>query len=158
MRITLREYVPVDFEALYQIDQACYEPGIAYSRRTLSEYLDLAAVDCVIAERAGKIIGFCLTAREGSAGYIVTMDVLAAHRRSGVGTRLLAEAERRMEAAGVRRVALETATDNVSAIAFWKKHGYRVRGVKKNYYPGGRDAFAMAKTIARENPAPGPRG
>ncbi len=158
MKITLREYSPADFEALYQIDQACYEPGVAYSRRTLGEYLDLPATDCVVAEAAGRIIGFCITAREGTAGYIVTMDVLAVHRRRGVGTRLLAEAERRMAAAGARRVALETATDNVSAIAFWKKHRYRVRGVKKHYYPGGRDAFAMAKTIARENPAPGPRG
>jgi len=158
MKITLREYSPADFEALYQIDQACYEPGIAYSRRTLSEYLDLPATDCVVAEIAGKIIGFCITAREGAAGYIVTMDVLAAHRRLGIGTRILADAERRLATAGVRRVALETATDNVSAIAFWKKHRYRVRGIKKNYYPGGRDAFAMAKTIARETPAPGPRG
>jgi len=48
----------------------------------------------------------------------------------------------------VREISLETATDNTSAIAFWQKHGYRKRGVKKGYYPGGRDAFSMSKLLA----------
>ena len=158
MKITLREYSPADFETLYEIDQACYDPGVAYSRRIMREYLEHPASDCVVADAAGKIIGFCITVREASSGYIVTTDVLAAHRRNGIGSRILVEAERRLAAAGVQRVALETATDNVSAIAFWKKHGYRTRDVKKGYYPGGRDAFSMVKTIARRNGAPETRG
>ena len=80
-------------------------------------------------------------------GYIITMDVLAAHRRQGVATALLAEAERRLAENGVSEVGLETATDNDSAIAFWQKHGYRKLGVRKHYYPGGRDAFSMSKPL-----------
>ena len=64
------------------------------------------------------------------------------------GPTLLTEIERRLAANGVREVALETATDNESAVAFWQKHGYRSRGVQKGYYPGGRDAFAMSKTLS----------
>ena len=29
MKITLRSYRDADFEALYEIDQACYEPAVA---------------------------------------------------------------------------------------------------------------------------------
>jgi ribosomal-protein-alanine N-acetyltransferase len=65
-----------------------------------------------------------------------------------VGTALLDEIERRLIASGVHEVRLETATDNDSAVAFWQKHGYRKRGIRKNYYPNGRDAFAMIKTLA----------
>lgn len=93
------------------------------------------------------MIGFCITAHKGSWGYIVTMDVLAEHRRHGVGSMLLAEAERRLMAANVRQIGLETATDNAPAIAFWQKHGYRKSGVRKGYYPGGRDAYSMAKRL-----------
>ena len=60
---------------------------------------------------------------------------------------LLAEAERKLVEAGVRQIGLETATDNAAAIAFWQKHGYRKSGVRKNYYPGGRDAYSMAKRL-----------
>ncbi len=108
--------------------------------------------DCVVAEvsrenGAPLTIGFCITAHKSSWGYIVTMDVLTEYRRHRVGSMLLAEEERRLVASGVRQIGLETATDNAPAIAFWQKHGYGTSGVRKNYYPGGRDAYSMAKRI-----------
>ena len=50
MPFTLRSYVPADFEKLYEIDQACYEPEIAYSRRELRNYLRFPGAECVVAE------------------------------------------------------------------------------------------------------------
>jgi ribosomal protein S18 acetylase RimI-like enzyme len=147
---TLRSYSPEDFETLFALDHACYEPAIAYSRRELRNYLRFPGANCVVAEAESKIIGFCLTEHEDDWGYIVTMDVLSEFRRKGVATALLQEAERRLAAAGVREVALETAIDNETAIAFWQKHGYRSVGVREGYYPGGRDAFSMTKRL----PAP----
>jgi len=146
--ITLRSYKPADFEALHEIDQVCYEAEIAYSKRELREYLRLRGADCVVAESDERIAGFCISAQQDHYGYIVTIDVLEEFRRHRVGTALLDEIERRLIASGVHEVRLETATDNDSAVAFWQKHGYRKRGVRKNYYPNGRDAFAMTKTLA----------
>ena len=151
--LSLRSYTPEDFETLYEIDQVCYEPAIAYSRREFRNYLRFPGAECVIAEDGGKIAGFCLTAHQRTRGYIITIDVLAAFRRRGVGSALLAEVERRLAVNGAIEVGLETATDNESAIAFWQKHGYRTRGVWKGYYPGGRDAFAMTKSLAPLAPA-----
>ncbi len=148
MKITLRSYASSDFDALYEIDQVCYERGLAYSKPELRSYLSLPGGDCVIAESAGKIAGFLITARDDIYGYIVTIDVLEAYRRRGVATKMLSEAERRLRAAGARRIELETATDNASGIAFWRKHGYRVRGTKKHYYPNGVDALHMTKLLA----------
>jgi ribosomal protein S18 acetylase RimI-like enzyme len=146
--ITLRSYKPADFEALHEIDQVCYEAEIAYSKRELREYLRLRGADCVVAESGARIAGFCISAQQDHYGYIVTIDVLEEFRRHRVGTALLDEIERRLIALGVHEVRLETATDNDSAVAFWQKHGYRKRGVRKNYYPNGRHAFAMTKTLA----------
>jgi len=148
MKASLRAYAFSDFNALYEIDQACYEPGIAYSRQELRSYLRFPGSDCIVAEASGTAIGFLLTAHQDEWGYVITIDVLARHRRDGVGTMLLSEAERRLAADGVREIWLETATDNTAAIAFWRKHGYRTRGIKKRYYPGGRDAYSMAKLLA----------
>jgi [ribosomal protein S18]-alanine N-acetyltransferase len=149
MKIVLRDYLAAsDFETLHEIDKMCFEPAIAYSRGQLREYLELPGADCMVAEVEQKIAGFLVAAHERRVGYIVTIDVLKDYRRAGVGALLLAEAERRLAAAGVRQVDLETATDNASAIAFWEKHGYRTRGVIKRYYPNGRDAFSMSKLLA----------
>jgi len=147
-KLRLREYQPYDFDALCEMDRACYEPEIAYSRREMRAYLDAPGSDCVIAECKARMCGFCITVHQNTDAYIVTIDVLGAFRKKGVGSALIVEAEKRVAAAGVRRVALDTAVDNLSAIAFWQKHGYRKIGVRKGYYPNGRDAFAMIKILA----------
>jgi ribosomal-protein-alanine N-acetyltransferase len=160
---TLRTYTPADFETLYEIDQVCYEPAIAYSRRELRNYLRFPGADCVVAEaeiktntktkaksRKLSIAGFCITAHEDDWGCIVTIDVLESYRRAGVGTLLLTEVERWLGANGATEIALDTAVDNAAAIAFWQKHGYHIRGTRKGYYPGGRDAYAMTKKVAKK--------
>jgi ribosomal protein S18 acetylase RimI-like enzyme len=160
VNITLRSFKPEDFDALYEIDQACYEPEVAYSKRELRAYLRFSGSDCLVAEAPTEaaadadapapekqIVGFCISARRDEGGYIVTIDILSQFRRHHVGSVLLTEIERRLAANGVREVTLETATDSDSAVAFWTKHGYRNRGIKKDYYPGGRDAFVMVKTL-----------
>jgi ribosomal-protein-alanine N-acetyltransferase len=147
VNITLRNNTPEDFDTLHEIDHLCYEDEVAYSKRELRAYLRFRGSECVVAEADGAIAGFCISARQGERGYIVTIDVLPRFRRLHVGTALLAEIERRLAANGVREVALETATDNESAVAFWKKHGYRSRGIREGYYPNGRDAFSMVKLL-----------
>jgi [ribosomal protein S18]-alanine N-acetyltransferase len=147
VNLTLRNYKPEDFDTLHEIDQLCYEDEVAYSKRELRAYLRFRGSDCVVAEAQGAIAGFCISARQGGRGYIVTIDVLPQYRRLHVGTALLRETERRLAENGVREVALETATDNDSAVAFWQKHGYCSRGVREGYYPNGRDAFSMMKRL-----------
>lgn len=147
-QITLCPYTPKDLEALYEIDQACYSTDIAYSRSELRHYLRFPGADCLIATIRRKPVAFCLSAHQSARGHIITIDVLEAHRRHAIGSRLLEAVELRLAKSGVREVILETATENDSAIAFWQKHGYRTRGIWKHYYPGGRDAYAMIKFIA----------
>jgi ribosomal protein S18 acetylase RimI-like enzyme len=146
--LKLRSAGPADFETLYEIDHACYEPEIAYSRRELRRYLRFPGAECVVAEADETISGFCISVREDDLGYIITMDVMEPFRRKGLGTALLKEVESRLAAKRVQAVFLETATDNQSGIAFWSRHGYRRQGVRKGYYPGGRDAYTMAKIIS----------
>jgi len=155
MVFTLRDYRPSDFEALYELDQACYPRGIAYSRTMLRWYLSQHGSFCLVAEdaetepaSAGLIIaGFIVAQRHGDAGYIVTIDVAKGHRRGGVGTALLEEAERRLVLAGARYIELQTATNNEAGIAFWQRHGYRSSGVTRGYYLGRIDAYEMFKEL-----------
>lgn len=79
--------------------------------------------------------------------HIITLDVAEQCRRGGVGSLLLASAEERLAAQGVRSVLLETAVDNEAAIAFWQRYGYRTHGRLKRYYLGRIDAYEMQKTL-----------
>ena len=151
MQFKLRDYSPTDLETLYEIDQACYPRGIAYSRRMLRWYLNQRGALCILAEHKSKpqpaVVGFIIAHARGAQGYIVTIDVLAAQRRSGVGTALIGETERRLAVIGVRYVELQTATNNEAGVAFWLRHGYRSSGVTRGYYLGRIDAYDMLKEL-----------
>jgi ribosomal protein S18 acetylase RimI-like enzyme len=73
--------------------------------------------------------------------------VIAAARRFAVGSLLLRAAEDRLISTGCRSVELETAVDNVSALMFYKRHGYSVITTYPRYYSNGVDASVLEKTL-----------
>lgn len=146
---TIRTHEKRDFAALYRLDQACFVPGISYSKWVLQYYLKLPAVDCLVAEEDKKIVGFVLAEINPPLAHIITLDIAESHRRAGIGSLLLCEMEKHFAFTGVHTILLETAVDNESGIAFWEHHGYRTEAVIKRYYLGRIDAYEMRKRVAR---------
>lgn len=133
---------------MYALDCECYAPGISYSKRMLRWFLKIPEAMCFVAEDSGTIIGFILCSVDLPGGHIITIDVAENSRRSGLGTKLLIAAEDAMFVKGARSVDHETATDNMTGIAFWHRHGYRTVGVIPRYYLDRVDAYAMHKALA----------
>ena len=167
VEFTVRDYRPEDFLTLWTIDQSCFEPEIAYSQYELRRYIrwassftlvaelemvDKAVPDVVEGEQSG-IIGFVVVNRGKTAGHIITIDVRAEARGNRVGSALLNSAEDRLLSSGCRLVRLETAVDNGSAIAFYKKHGYAVVNVLPRYYSNGVDALVLEKDLHSPSPS-----
>jgi [ribosomal protein S18]-alanine N-acetyltransferase len=145
--VLLRAYEPGNFEALYKLDQSCFPRGIAYSKTTLRYFLSLASAQCLLAVEDEDVAGFISSELDGPLAHIITLDVAAAHRRSGVGSLLLNAAEKTLSAQGVRTVFLETAVDNHAAVNFWSRHGYIKEGILKRYYLNRIDGYEMRKTL-----------
>lgn len=144
----IRDFKPKDFENLWRIDQDCFPPGISYSRPELKAYIrHRGAFTLVATANSGKIQGF-IVAYNGPIGHVITIDVIASARRSGVGSMLLRRAEERLQAAGSGAVALETAVDNSAALSFYKRHGYSVIRTWPRYYSNGVDALVLKKDFS----------
>jgi len=150
MPVTLRAHEPRDFAALLRLDQACFPPGISYSKTMLRYFLKLPSADGTVAEDDGKIVGFVLTEENPPLAHVITLDVADTYRRRGVGTALLAESERNLALRGVRTVLLETAINNEAGVAFWQRHGYRIEATLKRYYLRSIDAYEMRKLLTGE--------
>jgi ribosomal-protein-alanine N-acetyltransferase len=147
MSFKIRPYEAHDFSALYRLDQTCFVPGISYSKWVLHYYLRLPDADCLVAVEGKSIVGFVLGESNPPLGHIITLDVAESYRRAGVGTALLQELQKSFVFRGVRTVLLETAVDNDSGIAFWKRHGYCTEAVLKRYYLRKTDAYEMRKRL-----------
>jgi ribosomal-protein-alanine N-acetyltransferase len=149
VEFTLRDADSRDFETLWRIDQACFEPGIAYSRRELAAYMALRdAFTIVVCNADSKIVGFLVaTIRRNGVGHIITIDVLSEARRGGAGSMLLTAAEEHLRQRRCQSICLETAVDNRSALTFYKKHKYFTVKTVPHFYSNGVDALVLQKDL-----------
>jgi ribosomal-protein-alanine N-acetyltransferase len=144
MTMTLRDVRPEDFEDLHRLDKACFEPGISYSRSELRTFLGLPTLEAVVAEAGGAIAGFVISYRApGNVGHVITLDVAADRRRSGVGRALMTEVMDRLSRRHVARYRLEVDAANAPAIAFYESFGFRESRRLPDYYGKGRPAIEM---------------
>ncbi len=142
----IRPATPADAPRMWEIDQLCFEPGIAYPVDFIYYHLLVLRDPAFCAFDGKKLIGFVLTAHEKkNVGTIVTIDVLPEYRRKGLGSRLMALAEEALSARGARTITLQTAVENAGAIAFYGRHGYQQGRMLKNYYGKKRDAWQFEK-------------
>jgi [ribosomal protein S18]-alanine N-acetyltransferase len=144
----IRDFKTEDFETLWRIDQECFSPGIAYSKPELKSYVRKRGAFTLVADGEGGDPAGFIVVHGGPAGHVITIDVVADARRSGVGSLLLQAAEERLRSGGSRAVGLETAVDNLAALAFYKRHGYNVIRTWPRYYSNGVDALVMKKDLA----------
>lgn len=165
VEFVLRDYRPEDFEVLWSIDQRCFVPGIAYSRRELATYMRRRGSFTLVAEEAyaqskssSSIAGFIVAEANRGVGHIISIDVLPASRRLRLGSKLLFAAENRLRALECRSVVLETAVDNASALGFYKRHQYSVLKVSPRYYSNGVDALVLGKSLNSQQEAARQKG
>jgi [ribosomal protein S18]-alanine N-acetyltransferase len=149
---SLRAVSPDDFPSLYALDQACFDPGIAWSKAELLYFLRYPGNIGVLAEdESGRLAGFAIAGkqrRQGAVfGRLITIDVDSPVRRRGVGHVLLDEIERQLRAAGATAVLLEVAVDHATAQRFYERHGFIRTGRIPGYYLGRIDALVMEKQL-----------
>jgi [ribosomal protein S18]-alanine N-acetyltransferase len=152
MAPTLRDFHPSDLDSLYELDQICFAPGIAYSRAEIAAFIRRPGAKVFVAESeqaanpevVGFVIAHCDRRRQG---HIITLDVRPEWRRHAVGTRLMDAAEGWMQRQGVSLVSLETADDNDTAQAFYARRGYAKLRRIEHYYGTGAAAWLMAKNL-----------
>lgn len=176
MRFRIRQFEKADFDTLWKIDQACFDPQLAYSRPELAFYMRrpgsftlvattvatsmVDAGDCAVPANGRTsipdfgiagfvgIVGFVVAEARRKAGHIITIDVIAEVRRAGVGSALLHAAEEQLLQAGAVAVALETPVNNADAIRFYRQKGYFVEKTVAAYYSNQMDALVMTKELA----------
>jgi len=143
--ILIRPMQRTDLPEVVAIEALCHDHP--WSEALFLRELEnpLARID--IGERGGRIAGFLCSWTV--AGEVEIHDVATApsFRRQGVAAALLEHLLARGRDEGAARVVLEVRVGNVSAIALYRRFGFRGTARRKGYYPDGEDALLMELSL-----------
>jgi len=119
-----------------------------FGRTDVTAYDEVVSLDhnpgIVIAEMEGELSGALAWRRRGDALQVVALATDPMWQRSGVGGHLLAEAEATARREGLTRILIATTNDNLPALYFYQRRGYRITEVVQD--AGALHAAAPAAT------------
>lgn len=135
-----------DVDALAALERDAFGTGEWSSEQVAGE-LSGASRQVAVAEVEREIVGYAAISVAGDVADLTRIVVSAAHRRSGVASRLLAVLHEAAGKAGASRVLLEVAGSNAGARELYRAHGYREVSRRSAYYLDGDDALVLARAV-----------
>jgi ribosomal-protein-alanine acetyltransferase len=118
----------------------CFGFIISDERKTLSDEISLAKTEknaapheCINNEwlDCGFVLCHRISPEEAD---LLKICVLPAYRRRGIGKILLEEAKKYAKNNGIKKILLEVAVNNPSAIYFYERFGFQKIAQRKGYY------------------------
>lgn len=146
--VTFRRASPDDLDTLEQIENRCFE-GDRLNRRSLRNWIKAPHGEFIVALKQDRVVGYGLVwCHKGTRlARLYSLALLPEMRGSGTAARLMRELESATAGRGYLFMRLEVAKSNASAVALYRRSGYRVFGEYHDYYEDHSDALRMQKTI-----------
>lgn len=131
----LRRISIEDRQRISRFLEAHWGASIVVSRGRVHTANDL---DGFIFEHDSEIVGLITFRVDGNELEVVTLDALQKH--NGLGTKLLEAVEEEAHRRGYRRVWLNTTNDNLDALRFYQRRGFRLVTIH-------RDALTVSRKL-----------
>jgi ribosomal-protein-alanine N-acetyltransferase len=146
----LRPMQETDLRQVLHIERRSFT--IPWSDATFRGLLRRQSTAMLVAERAGRVVGYAVLWFAADEAELGDMAVLPEARRRGLGRWLLdaalAEAARR----GARRVYLEVRESNGAARGLYERAGFEAAGVRPDYYSEPKeDAILMTRSLETDS-------
>jgi [ribosomal protein S18]-alanine N-acetyltransferase len=145
-----RAMAPADLDRVMVINCASFRHPWSADLMRREMLHDWSTVLLAVAEGSGseEVQGFIVYWTVHDEIHVLNVAVAPEHRRRGIARALMLEAEARGRRRGIRLVTLEVRRSNDAAIALYRQLGYRVVGVRPNYYAEeGEDAIVMERAL-----------
>lgn len=136
-----------DIAQVSDIERRSYE--FPWSHGVFRDCL-LAGYHCLVLERDGVVAGYSILSIAAGEAHILNLCVDPKHRQLGYGEQLLDEILKKSRGSEVKEVFLEVRPSNETALALYRKKGFRQIASRPAYYQaheGREDAAVLAKRI-----------
>jgi ribosomal protein S18 acetylase RimI-like enzyme len=144
--LTIRAADEGDLPALTTLERELFG-GCSYPYSVLRQTLDTFESGLQIAAHGTAIVGYSLTvqAQERDTAWLWSMGVHPAHRREGVGTRLVVNVLDTMQRLGVERLLLTVDPANDVATSLYTAFDFKVTADVADYFGPGERRLVMER-------------
>ena len=140
--IHVRRAQAQDLRRILRIEQASFGAD-AWDAGTLHEYLRHCPQLFLVAETPSRLAGYIITCIESGKAELVSIAVAPAFRRRCIGKLLLTHTRARLQRRDIGAWWLMVRTTNEPAIRFYRRFGFVLARLVKNYYEDGASAWCM---------------
>lgn len=133
-------------EQIVAIEKACFGQNAWSGALFYSELLD-GNKHYFVAVKNNSVIGYGGYAHILDEAHIMNIAVEGAYRKKGVSSSILTHLLQDARKRNIRAVTLEVREGNDAAISLYQKFGFKLEGVRKNYYEGKHNALIYWKIL-----------
>lgn len=125
--------------------------GDPWKKQFFLDLFDSPFSVCFAAEDGAKVAGYLIAYHISGEIQILNVAVKKSMRNKKIATKLFEAVFDYAKAEGAERFTLEVRQSNDCALALYKKLGFTIDGIRKNYYRNPReDAVLMSKIQRRD--------
>ncbi len=140
--VRIREMTASDIAEVTAIENESF--STPWSEASFLSELGSTGSVCLVAVEDGSVIGYVCASCVLDEGHILNLAVRPDRRRMGVGRMLALSALKGLYSLGCRTVFLEVRESNTAAKRLYESIGFRVLGLRRDYYHRPReDAVVM---------------
>lgn len=132
-----------DIEIFYQAELKLFKNP--WSLKNFEDEFDLPEKNLKKAVLKSRICGFAVSRIIIDELHILKICSFPEYERKNIGSSLLNSI---IKESNAKICFLEVSEKNLKALSFYKKNGFEITGIRKNYYGEGFDALNMTKDLS----------
>ena len=149
--------VPADIDAVVEIEKRSSPtpwPAQLFLEDLARDWAQVDLARVPDGDGQGEVLGFASYWLVHDELHLLNLATHPAHRRRGIGTRLMGHLIALARSRGCRYITLEVRRGNHPAQALYQAHGFDAMGMRTRYYSDGEDAIVMTLTLAGHTSGP----
>ena len=120
----------------------------AWSEKSILETLEQPNTICLMADKAGRTVGYLLAYTAADEAEIARIAVVKELQRQGVARVLLSELESVCGSEGLKKILLDVRCGNSAARALYEAAGFKEDGIRQRFYENPvEDAILMSRQL-----------
>lgn len=140
--IIIRHMTKDDVDAVYNVEEDCFVDP--WSKDSIRKELKNDLARYLVAEVDNKVVGYIGIWFVVDEGHITNVAVHSNYRGKKIGDKLVSEMVELCKENDLVAMTLEVRTSNTVAQNLYRKYGFRMAGIRKEYYSDNKeDAIIM---------------